>query len=78
MEEKESELNVEITNLRNTGTQPGQLRASMPKSAPSMQTHGQISGKNTRERAVDCQRNGPQMVSALNQNPFAKSFNSWA
>jgi len=67
-----------VTNLRNTATNPVELRANMPKVAGSMQTHGRISGKNTRERAINCARNNPGMVQALQKNPYAQSLNSWA
>ena len=50
----------------------------MPKVAANMQTHGRLSGKNTRERAINCSRNNPAMVSAFNQNPYSQSLNSWA
>ena len=50
----------------------------MPKVAANMQTHGKISGKNTRERAINCARNNPSMVQAFNQNPYSQSLNSWA
>jgi len=42
-----------ITTFSNTATNPSQLYPSMSKALPSMQTHGEISGKNTRERAID-------------------------
>ena len=67
-----------VTNLRNRATKPSEMRANMPKVSATMQTHGQMSGKHTRERAVDCQRNNPGMVSALNSNPYAQSLQSWA
>lgn len=67
-----------MTTFSNTATLPSQLYNNMPKAAPTMQTHGEMSGKNTRERAVDCQRNNPDMVSAFNQNPYTQSLNSWA
>lgn len=67
-----------VTNLRNRATKPSEMRANMPKVAGTMQTHGQLSGKHTRERAVNCQRNNPGMVSALNSNPYAQSLHSWA
>ena len=67
-----------VTNLRNRATNPVEMRANMPKVAANMQTHGQISGKNTRERAINCARNNPAMVQAFNQNPYSQSLNSWA
>ena len=67
-----------ITTFSNTATNPSQLYPSMSKALPSMQTHGEISGKNTRERAIDCQRNSPAMVEAFNQNPYSHSLQSWA
>ena len=67
-----------ITTFSNTATNSSQLYPSMSKALPSMQTHGEISGKNTRERAIDCQRNNPAMVQAFNQNPYSHSLQSWA
>ena len=51
---------------------------NMPKAAPSQQLVGQLSGKHTRERAVNCQRNNPAMVQAFNNNPYSQSLQSWA
>jgi hypothetical protein len=67
-----------ITTFSNTATNSSQLYPSMSKALPSMQTHGEISGKNTRERAIDCQRNSPAMIEAFNQNPYSQSLQSWA
>ena len=67
-----------ITTFSNTATNSSQLYPSMSKALPSMQTHGEISGKNTRERAIDCQRNNPAMIEAFNQNPYSHSLQSWA
>ena len=67
-----------ITTYSNTATNPSQMYNNMPKAAPTMQTHGEISGKNTRERAIDCQRNNPNMVQAFNNNPYTQSLQSWA
>ncbi len=67
-----------ITTFSNTATNCTQLYPNMSKALPSMQTHGEISGKNTRERAIDCQRNNPAMVQAFNQNPYSHSLQSWA
>ncbi len=67
-----------VTNLKNRATNPVEMRANMPKVAANMQTHGQISGKNTRERAINCARNNPSMIQAFNQNPYSQSLNSWA
>jgi len=67
-----------ITTFSNTATKPNQLYNNMPKAAPTMQTHGEMSGKYTRERAIDCQRNNPDMVSAFNNNPYTQSLQSWA
>ena len=65
-----------VTNLRNRATNPVEMRASMPKVAANMQTHGRISGKNTRERAINCARNNPSMVQAFNQNPYSLITNT--
>jgi len=67
-----------VTNLRNKACRPDGYRVNMPKCAASMQTHGELSGKHTRERAVNCQRNNPGMVQAFNNNPYTQSLNSWA
>jgi len=67
-----------VTNLKNRATNPVEMRASMPKVSANMQTHGQISGKNTRERVINCARNNPGMVQAFQKNPYTQSLNSWA
>jgi len=67
-----------VTNLRNKACRPDGYRVNMPKRSASMQTHGKLSGKHTRERAVNCQRNNPGMVQAFEQNPYTQSLNSWA
>ena len=67
-----------ITTFSNTATNPSEFIPNMPKTSANMQTHGEVSGKHTRERAVNCQRNNPQMVEAFNQNPYTQSLQSWA
>jgi len=67
-----------VTTYSNTATKPSQLYNNMPKAAPTMQTHGEMSGKHTRERAIDCQRNNPNMIQAFNNNPYTQSLQSWA
>ena len=67
-----------ITTFSNTATNCPEMTPSFPKAAPSQQLVGQLSGKHTRERAVNCQRNGPAMVQAFNQNPYSQSLQSWA
>ena len=67
-----------ITTFSNTATNPSEFIPNMPKTSANMQTHGEVSGKHTRERAVNCQRNSPQMVQAFNQNPYTQSLQSWA
>tara|TARA_Y100000592_G_C5465162_1_gene316256 strand:+ start:342 stop:2117 length:1776 start_codon:yes stop_codon:yes gene_type:complete len=67
-----------ITTFSNTATTAAEVTPSFPKAAPSQQLVGQLSGKHTRERAVNCQRNNPAMVQAFNQNPYSQSLQSWA
>ena len=67
-----------ITTYSNTATNPSQLYNNMPKAVPTMQTHGEMSGKHTRERAINCARNDPNMVQAFNNNPYTQSLQSWA
>ena len=67
-----------VTNLRNRAVNPSEMHANMPKVSANMSTHGELSGKNTRETAINCARNNPQLLSAFNQNPYTKSLNSWA
>lgn len=67
-----------VTNLRNRAVNPSELRMNMPKVSGNMSTHGELSGKNTRETAINCARNNPQLLSAFHQNPYTKSLNSWA
>jgi len=67
-----------ITTFSNTATTAAEVTPSFPKAAPSQQLVGQLSGKHTRERAVNCQRNNPAMIQAFNQNPYSQSLQSWA
>ena len=67
-----------ITTFSNTATNCAEVTPSFPKAAPSQQLVGQLSGKHTRERAVNCQRNNPAMVQAFNNNPYSQSLQSWA
>ena len=67
-----------ITTFSNTATKCAEVMPNMPKVAPSQQLVGQLSGKHTRERAVNCQRNNPAMVQAFNNNPYSQSLQSWA
>ena len=67
-----------ITTFSNTATNCAEVTPNMPKAAPSQQLVGQLSGKHTRERAVNCQRNNPGMVQAFNNNPYSQSLQSWA
>jgi hypothetical protein len=67
-----------ITTFSNTATNQAQVIPSMPKCAATQQTIGELSGKHTRERAVNCQRNNPGMVQAFNNNPYSQSLQSWA
>ncbi len=65
-----------VTNMANRGTNPVRGIANMPKAIGNMSTHGVISGKNTRERYMN--RNTNDMVSTLNNNPYAQSLHSVA
>jgi len=67
-----------VTTFSNTATASSEGMPNMPKCSASQQTIGELSGKNTRERAVNCQRNGPDMIKAFNQNPYSQSLQSWA
>ena len=67
-----------VTTFSNTATTAAEVTPNMPKAAPSQQLVGQLSGKHTRERAVNCQRNNPGMVQAFNNNPYSQSLQSWA
>ena len=68
-----------VTTFSNTATRPAEMYGNnFTKATPSMQTHGRVAGKNTRNSSIDCARNTPGMVSAFNQNPYTQSLNSWA
>ena len=71
-------LNIPNAKRTNTATTAAEIMPNMPKAAPSQQLVGQLSGKHTRERAVNCQRNNPAMVQAFNNNPYSQSLQSWA
>ena len=68
--------NQKLTTFKNTATTPSEVRPNMPKIAGNMQTHGEISGKNTREKAVSCARNNGQLLQAFNNNPYTHSLHS--
>jgi hypothetical protein len=59
-------------------TQPDQLVPDMPKQTGNINTYGSLSGRNFREKSLDCQRNNPDMLSAFNNNPYTKSLYSVA
>ena len=68
-----------VTTFSNTATKPDEMYGNnFTKAIPSMQTHGRVAGKNTRNSSIDCARNTPAMISAFNQNPYTQSLNSWA
>jgi hypothetical protein len=67
-----------VTTFSNTATTSSEGMPNMPKCAASQQTIGELSGKHTREKAVNCQRNSPAMVQAFNQNPYSQSLQSWS
>jgi len=67
-----------VTNLRNKACRPNEYNPNLPKCSGNMQTFGELSGKHTRERAINCQRNSPGMVEAFNRNPYTQSLQSWA
>ena len=53
-----------VTNLRNRAVNPSELRMNMPKVSGNMSTHGELSGKNTRETAINLyfSLDGPDLV----------------
>lgn len=65
-----------VTNMANRSINPVRGTANMPKAISNMAIHGTISGKNTRERFMN--RNGNEIVSVLNNNPYAQSLHSVA
>lgn len=70
--------NQNVSNLRNRSINPAQGNINAPKMSSNMSNIGKLSGRNTRERALGFDRNSDHMVSALKNNPYAKSFHSYA
>ncbi len=70
--------NINATNMRNKCTTSGKSIPNMPKSMPNIQTFGELTGKNTRERAVVSNRNSGDLLTAFNNNPYTKSLQSVA
>ncbi len=70
--------NQKLTTVKNTATTPNEVIPNMPKIAGNMQTHGELSGKHTRERAISCARNNGQLLEAFNKNPYTHSLHSHA
>ena len=70
--------NINATNMRNRSTKPDAIHPNMPKSMPNINTYGELTGKNTRERAIQQNRNGGELLTAFNNNPFTHSLHSTA
>ena len=69
--------NQNVSNLRNRSTKPAAIIPNMPKSASSIETYGQLSGKNTRE-VNQSNRYNPELLDAFNSNPYSKPLSSVA
>ena len=69
---------INATNMRNKATAPAAIIPNMPKSMPNMQTFGELTGKNTREKAVACDRNSGELLNAFQNNPYTHSLHSTA
>ena len=69
--------NQNVSNLRNRSTNPAAIIPNMPKSASSIETYGQLSGKNTRE-VNQSNRYNPELLDAFNSNPYSKPLSSVA
>ena len=67
-----------LMTVKNTATTPSEIIPNMPKVSANMQTHGELSGKNTREREVSGIRNKGQLLQAFNNNPYTHSLHSHA
>ena len=69
--------NQNMTNLRNTATNPSQITPNLPKRSANMSTIGQMSGKNTRETTHSV-RNSGDLLSPFENNPFTHNIGSVA
>ena len=71
-----NEMNINIKSMGSVNSAAGPI--SMPKEPGNMTTHGEISGRNTREVMVDTNRNTSDLLTAFNNNPYTQSLHSIA
>ena len=67
-----------VVNLRNKCVNESQLFVNMPKGGSSIGNYGELSGKNTREKYINPQRNTTELLDAFNNNPYSHSLHSSA
>ena len=67
-----------VVNLRNKCVNESQLFVNMPKGGSSIGNYGELSGKNTREKYINPQRNTSELLDAFNNNPYSQSLHSSA
>lgn len=70
--------NITTWKSAGTGTVASEGLGNYPKCSSNVNTIGALSGKHTRERAIDCQRMDGEILSAFKSNPYAKSLHSVA
>ena len=68
--------NITTWKSSGTGTAAAEGPGNFPKRPGNTETFGAISGKHTRERAIDCQRMNGNILAAFKSNPYAQSLHS--
>lgn len=73
-----SNQNITTWKSAGTGINPAEGGGNFPKKCANTSTFGALSGKHTREKAIDCQRMNGDILSAFKSNPYAQSLHSAA
>jgi len=67
-----------VCNLKNRATCPSQIQPNFTKRPANLSNVGEISGRNLREKVVQCGRNTGDILNAFNENPYSQSLTSIA
>lgn len=67
-----------VCNLSNRATRPAEIQPNFTKRPANVSNVGEVSGRNLRERVVQCGRNTSDILNAFNDNPYSKPLNSIA
>tara|TARA_B100000795_G_scaffold197213_1_gene151191 strand:+ start:912 stop:2666 length:1755 start_codon:yes stop_codon:yes gene_type:complete len=67
-----------VCNLKNRTTNAAPIQPNFTKRTANSSNVGEMSGRNLREKVVQCGRNTGDILNAFNDNPYSKSLNSVA